>query len=458
MRIFVGTASVIDAVALLRQGFRELGHEADMAMLHSDSVYYESRRDSVCDVRGLYGGTRVAFNEDGSLAAMPPDAFFRLVRPYDMFVFVSSHTLLPYGSDLKILHAMGKKIVCMQLGDEIRHGLTGIPFWHAYGHEFPVSALPRVMYVRRPFWIGDPFFHNLANKTRNMRLAELYATTICTHPSISNLGLRPHMAVQIPMDAGRCRFRIPRRDVPLVIHAPTSTRFKRTDLVLTALEELEAEGVRFVFRRIEKMRNDELLDLLADADVLVDQVACGCLGRLALEGLASGCAVVSGNSSAVPWPPHRPALSVNPANLKDRLRVLLTNPLLRMRLAAEGREYIDQGWHSPAGAAQAILDAVAREEAGDFDYLPTMFADLARAVPDEPMPGALKDMTLEILRKHGMHPEADPARLEKEGFLPEGSSDVPIPRWNLDGFHRTGPWVWCSRRIPAPDFENAYVG
>ena len=127
-----------------------------------------------------------------------------------------------------------------------------------------------------------------------------------------------------------------------------------------------------------------------------------------------------------------------------------------MRLAAEGMEYIRRGYHTPEGAAREILDAVRREEEGDFDYFPTIFTEEAHAVKGEPVPSFLRTMTLEILRRHGTHPDTDLSRLSREGFLPSPLRG-DVPRWDLKKLHRVGPWNWCSKRIPQPEFEDMYI-
>ena len=127
-----------------------------------------------------------------------------------------------------------------------------------------------------------------------------------------------------------------------------------------------------------------------------------------------------------------------------------------MRLAAEGREYIQKGYHSPAGAARAILDAIQRGKDGNYDYYPTLFTEKAHGVKKEPIPSFLQKMTRDIFKQYGTHPDTDLKRLESEGLL-SASSDEEIPRWNLEALHKIGDWNWCSKRIPKPDFEDMYI-
>lgn len=460
MKVFIGTKNITDSARLLQQGFQMLGLEADVALLGEKHKFYADTIKNSIDIEKLYSQTKISLNEDGSLSAVAPMEFQDVIKKYDIFVFIASHSLLPHLVDLKMLQLMGKKIVCYQTGSELRHESTAVPFWSAYGHEFPRDVYKIVRDYNGkivPFYNSTPFTHSFINKMYNTRMAEQYATTICTTPAANNLGIRPYMVCVLPMEKALCKFRIPRRKIPLVVHAPSNRAFKRTDIVLRTLDELAEEGIPFRLCLLEQVDNAKVLEVLSEADILIDQIACGSVGRLGLEGFCSGCAVISGNSAAIPWPPHRPALSVTPGNFKDRVREVLTNSRLRLQLAAAGREYIEKGYHSPQGAAQAILDAVEREKEKDFDYYPTVFFEKAVASPEEFMPPFLRRLMFEIMKRHGIAPDTVLERLEREGFLPEGVSGEAIPRWDMSHAHKIGPWNWCAKRIPVPDFETVYI-
>ena len=81
---------------------------------------------------------------------------------------------------------------------------------------------------------------------------------------------------------------------------------------------------------------------------------------------------------------------------------------------------------------------------------------VAHAMKEEPVPPFLRAMTLDILKRHGTHPDTDLDRLSREGFLP-APLKLDVPRWNLENLHRVGPWNWCSKRIPRPEFEDMYI-
>ncbi len=470
MKVFIGTINITDAPRLLQQGFRELGFEADIALLKKDHPFYQST-ESAFDVDNLYADAKTFVHRDGSLQTKPNKAFVQLANKYNIFIFIAGYSLLPRLTDLNILCRMGKTIVCYQSGSELRHEITSVAFWSAYGHIFPSGAFisdPRYYYnpkagpketkrIAQLLLSTSPFTHSLINKMYNTRMAEMYATTICTHPSIISCGIRPHMSIQLPFDTSLCKFKPPMNDVPLVVHAPSKRSFKGSNLIINTLRDLKDEGIPFRFCFLENLENHDILKTLSQADVLIDQVVCGAFGRLALEGLASGCAVVSGNSSCVPWPPDRPAVSVTPINLKNCLREVLTNKKLRIDLANQGYEYLQKGYHEPTNAAQSILNALEREQNKQFDYYPTAFTEIATKKPYEFIPAFLQNMTKEILTQHGTSPMTNLSRLASEGFIPAEFAHSEVPRWNMDALRNIGPWNWCAKHIPMPSFDTGHT-
>jgi Glycosyltransferase len=266
--------------------------------------------------------------------------------------------------------------------------------------------------------------------------------------------VRPYMSLQFPFTADGCRWRIPENDTLKVVHAPTSQQAKGTKTFFRIFQELKDEGVKFDLQVLENRPHHEVLTVLSDADVLVDQLGCDCLGGLSFEGLASGCAVASGNCGSVPWPPDRPALSITPKTAKERIRRLLTDAPLRRSYAERGRDWVDY-YQSPVAAAQAILDALDREKASCFDYYPVLFMQKAQYMPKAPTPEFLQQMTADILLRHGLHPDADIRRLASSKAISPATvqSLESAPLWDQNTMHKVGPWNWCGKHIPPPSFD-----
>lgn len=448
-RILVGTAEIAKYVHNATAGFRELGYEVDSVVLpESRNKYYPGASYSITELEFLKQTTYFE-KPGGRVGIRTTREFADFAKRYDIFVLFASTSLLPRMVDLPVLKAMGKTIIVRQCGSEIRDTQLAAQFWDAHGAEYPAyqhhSPGGQGHGAQTEYEIfGLPRYHPaLANKLHNMRMAERYADAIISAPPSQTLGLRPYFQSGPIYDAREFTFRVPRRAVPVILHAPSNMEFKGTDAIVNTLDELSREGVAFRLNVLNGVGHDEVRKALADADILVDQLSCGA-GTLAYEGMASGCAVLGGHMEAAsPLPRNRPIHHVTRDTLKERLREVIRNVELRTSLAVQGREFVNSGYGSPAGAAQYMLDAVERDRRGDADLYPTLFAERGLAAADESVPAYLKGMTLDVLLRHGAHPDTDLARLIGAGFLSADAASrlTDVPRWDTKNLRREGPWV-----------------
>jgi hypothetical protein len=79
---------------------------------------------------------------------------------------------------------------------------------------------------------------------------------------------------------------------PVVVHAPSSTWLKGTDLIEPMLMRLADEGV-IEYRRIVSVPHTSMPDFYAAADIVLDQFRLGSYGVAACEAMASGRLVMS---------------------------------------------------------------------------------------------------------------------------------------------------------------------
>ena len=152
-----------------------------------------------------------------------------------------------------------------------------------------------------------------------------------------------------------------RRDGLLrLAHAPSRRGFKGTDVILAAIELLRATRNDFEFNILENLPHDEFLERLADADVLIDQVHSFGAGMAALEALAQGKVVVSGNAQEMrayfAWGAENPIVdaSPDPATLAGRIAALLDEPLQLAVRAADGVSYVRRRHDTVVVASQYV--------------------------------------------------------------------------------------------------------
>lgn len=84
--------------------------------------------------------------------------------------------------------------------------------------------------------------------------------------------------------------------VPRVVHAPSNSNLKGTDLIDEPLQRLHDAG-RIEYRRIEGVSHASMRQITREADLVLDQFRTGSYGVAACEALAAGRVVVSHISS-----------------------------------------------------------------------------------------------------------------------------------------------------------------
>lgn len=419
-RILVGTAEIARQLYDVADGFRQLGHQAHTVISWRNPQHPELKYDFAIKspfperfnrIRSpLIRSARGALNHSYMMMRR-----LSLLSSYDIYVFQYGSSLLPAYRDFPLLKRMGKKIICLFNGDDIRHWSAGEPIWQSYGLELS------------KFYRSYP----LANSLRTLRMAERYADAIYSIPSQSELAVRPYMHFYVAVNLSLYEHRVPERDVPVVVHAPSFRGLKGTEEILAALEKLRSEGVKFELRLLEGKTNQEVIRELEDADVVVDQLDVPLHGMLALEGMATGCAVAGGNHPEfIPLPPDRPVLHVGVANVYSQLRRLLTDKELRLRLAYSGRPFVEK-YHDYREVARRMLECVENGDSQKPDYYPDFFASRYHLPEGETISESLQSLTREIVMTYGLPENVDPQAMVERGLMAADNrhSLETIPRW-----------------------------
>lgn len=139
-----------------------------------------------------------------------------------------------------------------------------------------------------------------------------------------------------------------------VIHTPNHRGVKGTEFILQAIEELKSEGLKVKLILLENKKNDDVKKILyEEADILVEQLIMNGHGLSAIEGMAVGIPVLSNLEdvnfnnlfSRYSFLSECPILSSSPENIKQNLRLLIRNPVLRKDLGVASRKYAEK-YHS----------------------------------------------------------------------------------------------------------------
>ncbi|CAN5806975.1 glycosyltransferase family 4 protein [soil metagenome] len=421
MRILVGTVDTAGQIPDIADGLRQIGYQVTTAVSERNPFYPHHQYDVEVYKRTIRWSWKV--NHLIQLARLPS-----LIAPHDVFVFLWGGTsLVVNNSEYPLLRALGKRIVSMFCGDDIRHH-SSFDQQSAYLVKRKSCVPLKVLRQQGPeMFRNDP----LSRPLRNLRIAERWSDLIISQPNQSGLAVRPYMHFFVPLNLSHYKEVIPGRDVPVVVHAPSNKSVKGTDMIFAALERLKSEGVPCEVRLLHGVSSNEVFPELAEADVVVDQLHVPLHGKLGVEAMASGCALADCNrEECEPFPPSRPIWHIGPENLYLQLKRLLTDKELRIRLAREGREYVER-YHDHVNVARRIVEHLRAGKLKRYDHYPTFFACDYRLPEDVEIPDYLKRMTAQVVQRWGLPEGVDPQDMIARGLMSAdglGFSE-PIPRW-----------------------------
>lgn len=367
MRVFIGLTEIANCVHNYGAAFRELGVKTFTVVSERAWPYPDSEYDLVLSEK--LGPSHELSGFRGYLWRIRYYLMVaRAMLTCDVFIFTFGGSFRADRKDFKLLKKLGKRIVCVFLGDDVR-------YWYAYTQEAELLGTDGDV---RPY-LDDVLRYRghdyLSTKLKTVQQAEKYAEVILGLPDCAQLQTKPYMRANLPLHLSDVGCEIHDREVPLVLHAPSERGNKGTKYVLEAIEQLRSEGIAFEFRLIERLPNTQLCKILVESDIVVDQLYSETVATLALEAMAAGNVVLAR------YLPERarisadcPVINVNVATLADRLREVIVDRALRVRLARAGRPYVETH-HARLMVAKQILEWIEPARRGDFDFHPTFFRE-----------------------------------------------------------------------------------
>ena len=128
---------------------------------------------------------------------------------------------------------------------------------------------------------------------------------------------------------------------PVVLHAPSNARLKGSELAEPVLRALDDEGL-ITYRRVEGVAPADMPGLVAEADVLLEQLVLGLYSVAAIEGMAAGKLVLAHVHARVRerLPRQLPVVEADPVTLEGVLREIVHDRDRYREIAAEGPSYV----------------------------------------------------------------------------------------------------------------------
>ncbi|MFC5354312.1 glycosyltransferase [Azospirillum himalayense] len=156
-------------------------------------------------------------------------------------------------------------------------------------------------------------------------------------------------------------------DAPVrIVHAPNHRTIKGTPHVVAAVERLREEGIPVELTIVEAAANQTVLEQMARADIVVDQLVIGWYAMVAIEAMALGKPVVCYIrpdlhalyvGAGVLAGDELPLVMANPETLADALRPLIADRERRRALGVKGQAYVrDRHSITTIGAVFAAIN------------------------------------------------------------------------------------------------------
>jgi hypothetical protein len=409
MRIFIGTEEIASLISDLAFGFKELGHSVT-TYVRSKNKYYTSHNYDI--VRGNLLEGAFHYQDSKFLSLRLKDHIKRvdegithtwlkrknrkLIDDHDLFIFIW-RPWLPEAYLFPLLKEKGKKIICLHVGTEVRH----------------IAAFEQEYNINTSSW--EAYFHanDLETKIKRIRLHELYADLIYSVPDQAGLYLRGYNHLRLPLSKTRhIEFNIPCRKIPLIVHAPSRSGIKGTDIINNTIAQLKKDGYELEYKLIEGLPNEKLLKLLTEADILCDELFLHGPGMLSAEAMAAGCAVATRCLNVPPFQP--PVCSVTPENLYEKLKLLVTDISYRMDLAKAGKKFVDD-FNSPVKIAEKIMEDIYKKD--NKDYNPGFFIKKFKLPESINLSPETRTLSKLVIEKYDLQSESEKYELKNRGLV-----------------------------------------
>lgn len=141
----------------------------------------------------------------------------------------------------------------------------------------------------------------------------------------------------------------------IIVHCPNHRAVKGTNFLVEAVNNLTEEGLKIDLRILEKTDNKTVLEEMKKCDIIAAQFLYG-YAATEIEGMSLAKPVLSNLESGYyndvarryTYVINCPIVSTSPENIKDNLRMLITNPKLREETGNKSRKYVEK-YHSVEG-------------------------------------------------------------------------------------------------------------
>tara|TARA_Y100000590_G_C15679928_1_gene999430 strand:+ start:374 stop:1306 length:933 start_codon:yes stop_codon:yes gene_type:complete len=257
-------------------------------------------------------------------------------------------------SDIDTKQVKGKLTVGKKLYDLIKE----CDILHYHGQAVSEGYRDLVM------WSGimskPVVLHHHGSEIRNKQYPK-FASNLVKHRYVSTPDLLEFVPdaewLPNPANLDNLRYLEPDIEGPLkILHAPTNRQVKNTEAVLSAISNLEEEGLDIQFTLVEDSQHSELLEQISSHDLIIDWLnpEFGIYGVFSIESMALGRAVICSLTDSLYDKYNLPIVSIQPDNLASKIIEFYNNRKLLVEVGKAGHDFV-QKYHNPVESAKKVI-------------------------------------------------------------------------------------------------------
>lgn len=254
---------------------------------------------------------------------------------YDVFIFVGRYSPFML-KERKYLKLFKKKIISIFLGSDSRPLYLSGYLWDLYGNDL------NRMYIE------------VVRQSTDIRTIERYSDWIICNPLSGQFLRKPFINFfEIGFPITQKRFiglscGTENQKNVRILHAPSRPKFKGTDLIIKAIEEIRDSGIPVDFVQIVGKPNEEVLSEITRCDFVIDQLYSDSpFAGLAVEAAVLNKATIVGSyayDNILFKKESIPSLFVDPSNIKTAITSLIKDVQLRDSIANKAKSFVDDEW------------------------------------------------------------------------------------------------------------------